>query len=247
MFYGMTQEQAQRFDGALRTIKEIYPRLFAADMLIALAKNMGFLQDPAFARAMGAEPRNEQEKSLVWRLHVLCWCAENALRLPGDFVECGVYKGFSTSVVARYLDFGKRDKHWYLYDTFNGIPPDDLNAGQPDVESYRDPGLYESVVQRFASYPNISVIRGRVPEVLIKDAPERIAFIHLDMNSARAEIGALETLYARIVPGGFLVFDDYGWFAYRDQKAAEDRFFADKGMKVLELPTGQGLVIRPPG
>ena len=247
MFYLSNPNDSGKVQQALAVLTSIFRRFFAGDMLITFDRNLGFLQDRAFAAAFDAEAHSEQEKSLIWRLHVLCWCAHNALRLPGDFVECGVFKGFSTGVVAKTLDFGRCDKHWYLYDTFDGIPAEDLNAGHPDVESYHEPALYESVVQRFASYRNISVIRGRVPEVLATRAPERIAFIHIDMNSARAEVGALEVLYPRIVPGGFLVFDDYGWLAYKAQKDAEDRFFADRGVKVLELPTGQGLVIKPPG
>jgi hypothetical protein len=40
-----------------------------------------------------------------------------------------------------------------------------------------------------------------------------------------------------------VLLDDYGWYAYRAQKRAEDAFFAAQGYKVLELPTGQGLVV----
>lgn len=244
MFYRMNEPQQARLGDALAAIRAIYDRVFADDMMITLEKNMGFLEDSAFLAALTAEPRNEQEESLVWRLHVLCWCAENALRLQGDFVECGVYRGFSTSVVAKYLDFGTRDRKWYLYDTFSGIPADQLDAGAANPQPFQDPSLHGFVLRRFASYPNIAVIRGRVPEVLAQESPKRIAFMHLDMNSASAEIGALEALYDRVVPGGFVVLDDYGWFWYRSQKLAEDRFFAERGAKVLELPTGQGLVIK---
>jgi hypothetical protein len=66
------------------------------------------------------------------------------------------------------------------------------------------------------------------------------------MNSAAAEMGALEALFDRMVPGGYLVLDDYGWFSYRQQKIAEDPFFRRHGCPVLELPTGQGLVIKAP-
>jgi hypothetical protein len=68
--------------------------------------------------------------------------------------------------------------------------------------------------------------------------------MHLDLNSAAAEVAALERLYDRLVVGGYLVLDDYGWYAYRQQKAEEDPFFRSRGTTVLELPTGQGLVIK---
>jgi len=245
MFYGMNDAQKQEFLQALAAIRQIYPRNFAGDMLIALAKNMGFMDDARFVAAVEAQQPNAQEASLLWRLHVLCWCGRNALRLEGDFVECGVYRGFMTAVTAQYLDFAKHSRRWYLYDTFEGIPAEQLDAGHGNPESYRDPGLHRSVVERFAAYPNIEVHRGRVPEVLADTAPPRIALLHLDMNSSKAEVGALERLYDRLVAGAYVLLDDYGWFYYRDQKIAEDAFFESRGVNVLELPTGQGLVIKP--
>ena len=98
---------------------------------------MGFLEDPEFLKSIEPEARSDQDRSLVWRLHVLCWAAANALKLKGDFVECGVFHGFSTAVAARYLDFGKQARTWYLYDTFAGIPADQLNPGHVSPSSYR--------------------------------------------------------------------------------------------------------------
>ena len=41
-----------------------------------------------------------------------------------------------------------------------------------------------------------------------------------------------------------IVFDDYGWTGYRAQKVAADAFMQERGLAVLELPTGQGLVVK---
>ena len=68
--------------------------------------------------------------------------------------------------------------------------------------------------------------------------------MHIDMNNAAAEIGALDFLWDRMVPGAMLVFDDYGWEAYRTQKLAEDAWLGARGFQVIELPTGQGIVIK---
>lgn len=100
------------------------------------------------------------------------------------------------------------------------------------------------MTQRFADLSNVTVSQGKVPEVLHDVAPEKIAFMHLDLNNADAEIGALEILFDRMVPGAVLILDDYGWLAYRAQKDAEDPWLAQRGYRVLELPTGQGLVIK---
>ena len=53
----------------------------------------------------------------------------------------------------------------------------------------------------------------------------------------------------QLVPAGgtgALDIDDYGWSGYRPQKEAMDRLAADRGAEILTLPTGQGLLLRPP-
>ena len=244
MFYGLTQQSAPAVEAAIATLSAAFARTFAANMLITFDRNQGFLDDPDFMRAFNTIAQSPTEKSLLWRLHVFCWCARNGLRRDGDFVECGVFEGFSVAVAARLLDFAQTQRRWFLYDTFAGIPPDQIGTGHVSPKAYADPNLFGRVEARFEKYPNIEVIQGRVPEVLAEVAPERIAFLHLDMNSAQAEVGALETLYERVVEGGQILLDDYGWLTYRGQKAAEDLFFGRYGVPVLELPTGQGLVVK---
>jgi predicted O-methyltransferase YrrM len=106
------------------------------------------------------------------------------------------------------------------------------------------PDLYEATRRRFADLPNVRVIRGAVPAVLEGRSPERIAFMHIDMNSVAPEIGALEALFGRMSPGAVLVLDDYGYHGYVAQRDAERAWFAARGYDVVELPTGQGMVIR---
>ena len=243
MFYGLPKERVDAFSQAMRTLQESYPIHFAADMLITFDRNMGFYKDPAFMAAFNAATARDQETSLIWRLHVLCSSARTALRREGDFVECGVFRGFSSAVVAQYLDFAKISRTWYLYDTFTGIPDDQLAPGMQNPGVFRAQNLYEECVKRFAPYPNIRVIQGSVPEILKAGAPEKVAFLHLDMNSADAEDGALRFFYDRLAPGAMVVFDDYGWRAYREQKLVADEFMEEVGGQIMELPTGQGLYI----
>ncbi len=139
-------------------------------------------------------------------------------------------------IVCDYLDFTQHPEcHYYLYDLFDHDPSLPHHA-MPEHSKQ----LYARVKQRFAGVPNATVTQGKVPDVLRDVAPEKIAFMHLDLNNAEAEIGALEMLFNRLLPGGVLV----RWAGYRAQKVAEDLWFAARGYKVLELPTGQGLLIK---
>jgi len=203
--------------------------------------------------AFNGAVRTAEEKSRAWRLHTLTWAAENALRLEGDFVECGVFEGFMSQVVVDYLDFAKLPRTFFLYDTFAGFSPRysspadfvaDWNFYDFAQKAYAKPGLAAEVTARFARYPNVRIIEGVVPDSLVGTAPDRIAYLHVDLNSPKAERAALDALYDRVVPGGYIVFDDYGWEQYGPQMEAADGFATSRGAAVLELPTGQGLLIR---
>lgn len=238
-FYG-TNNQNAFIEGIQQAVNQIPPYgIFTGDNIFAYSRNLSFLDDAEFMAAFDKHAETDIEKSTIWRIHVLCWAARNGMRLEGDFMECACYKGTSARIVCDYLDFGKSDKHYYLYDLFEHNAEMD-HHGMPEHGT----DLYGKVKQRFADMQNIHVTRGSVPEILHQVAPEKIAFMHLDINSAAAEIGALEFLFDRIVPGGVIILDDYGWLAYRAQKEAEDPFFAARGYRVLELPTGQGMVIK---
>src|SRR4051812_45249826 len=64
----------------------------------------------------GIDPRFE------WRVHVALWAATMGLRVPGDFVECGVNAGFMSSAVMHHLRWRTIDRRFYLVDTFAGPP-----------------------------------------------------------------------------------------------------------------------------
>jgi O-methyltransferase len=244
MFYGKLDPPNQAFlDQAIERFKGIFSSVFAGDNVILFQRALGFRQDPRFVSALRKNARTRQEASLELRLNTLVWAANHALNVEGDFVECGVWRGFCFGVVTDYLNFAQVPKTLYLYDTFDGIP-EELDSEKHNSPVFSEAGLYERVVARFAPYPNVRVVRGIVPNSFAEAVPERISFLHLDMNSSKSEIAALEVLFDRVTPGGLIVFDDYGWLGYGAQKKAEDLYMAQRGYHILELPSGQGMLLK---
>lgn len=245
VFYGKLRDPANRefMQIAVERFRKIFDSVYANDNVILLSRTLGFRRDKKLMQAFRSNAKTAQEKSLLLRINTLAWAARQALLVEGDFVECGVWHGFCSSVITDYLDFAKLDRTFYLYDTFEGIPAE-LDSEGHDSPLFREEGLYESVVARFAKYPNVRVVKGKVPDTLHVEAPRRIAMMHIDMNSSKAEIAALDVLFERVVSGGIIVFDDYGWMGYRAQQLAEDEWVQARGQHILELPTGQGLLVK---
>lgn len=143
------------------------------------------------------------------------------------------------NVVLRYLD-GLSGRALYLYDVFDPVGAEGEGKRLPEHSAM----LHDTVRARFPPWTNAVVTRGRVPDVLAATAPDRVAFLHIDMNNPLAERGGLEFFRPRLSAGVIVVFDDYGWTGYQDQKAAANHFAMEQGLSVLELPTGQGLLIK---
>jgi len=217
-------------------------------------KNVAFLKDPrfmaAYQRGMTSGHRYPDYVRLEWNVHVCCWAATQAKRLPGDFVECGVSTGIYSLAVCEYIDFNATGKKLWLFDTFAGLPESQMSPAESERNRqhadnervYFD--CWDLVQRNFANYPNAHLIRGLVPETLPQAKVEQVSYLCLDMNIAAPERAAIEYFWPKLVPGAVVIVDDYGWRGYEEQKATMDEFAARMGIEVLALPTGQGLIIK---
>ena len=218
--------------------------------------NHEFMDDPVFRRAYERGVRAAgDDYRWHWRVHIGLWAAACAARLKGDFVECGVNRGFLSSTIMDYLNWDSLGKQFYLLDTFRGL--DERFVSSADrasgaVEKNRkslDSGFYvqgiEEVRANFSRWKNVSLIEGSIPETLPQVRAEKIAYLHLDMNCSAPEIAAIHFFWKRLIPGAFVLLDDYAYYGYLSQKIAMDQFAQEKGMKILSLPTGQGLLMKP--
>jgi O-methyltransferase len=214
---------------------------YMSDNLFAWMRNNSALEDGPFMRAWQSNLMNAADQAVLWRRYILCCAAYHCVQLDGDFVECGVLLGTGVKTVIDFFGKDHFPKQFWAYDTFDSNPVEGHNF---TLEGQR-PGLFEQVQARFAGYDNVRLVRGLLPECLEGNSPERIAYLHLDMNQAEFEIAVLDRLFERMVPGGVLILDDYEWSsAYREQKIKEDVWFEARQYRVFPLPTGQGLVLK---
>ena len=223
------------------------PLSYKQDGLYTL-HNGDFLKDKLFLEAyeLGKKTNSWKGADCQWRAHVVFWAASLAKKLDGDFVECGVNKGGYSRGIIHYIDFEKTNKKFYLLDTFCGLPEEYILPEEREIG--RRPGgyeeCYEEVKQTFKGFHNVEIIRGAIPDILPLVKTERIAYLSIDMNSVIPEIAAAEYLWDKIVKGGVIVLDDYSYSGYLPQKYAFDEFAKKMKVQILQLPTGQGVIIK---
>jgi hypothetical protein len=214
--------------------------------------NHDFLKDPRFVAAYSrAIKAAGVDYKYYWRVHVALWCASHALTLPGDFVECGVWRGVLSTAIMQYHDWNKLNRRFILFDTFRGFDEKQLTdeeISKGNVAHFREhyqQDIYDDVVRNFSEYQNVEIVRGPVPDTLSNTIIDQVCYLSIDMNNAAPEIAAARFFWDRLAPGAPVLLDDYGFVGYEVQKRAWDAFSIEQHAPILALPTGQGLLLKP--
>ena len=215
------------------------------------SNNCDFIQEPHFARAYkaAADTKPWEGFTLQWRTYIVCWFADHVKNLVGDFVECGVNTGAYSRAVIEYIDFNRTGKKFYLLDTFEGLDEDLVSEEEKKLgidkylHSYRKRDYYSEVQITFNDF-NVKIIKGTVPGTLEECDSEKICYLSIDMNCVEPEIAAAHFFWEKLVPGGVMILDDYGFAPHILQKRAFDIFAKEKNIEILNLPTGQGIIIK---
>jgi O-methyltransferase len=221
---------------------------YFADGLLAV-HNSDFRRDPKFQQAyrLGKGTGSWGRQNVEWRAYVACWAASSVRDRDGDFVECGVNLGGLSMTVMHYIDFPLLKRRFWLLDTYEGLVASLISEQERKLGILPGgyPACYDRVVNTFRGIPGVEIIKGIVPDTLERVTSDKIGYLSIDMNNAAPEIAAAEHFWERMISGGVMVLDDYGWAKQINQKIAFDRFAEARGVKVLALPTGQGLIFKP--
>jgi macrocin-O-methyltransferase TylF-like protien len=244
--------------GLYALVRTIAPVAYAQDGLISVHSH-AFMQDPAFIEAYARGVRaigGTDTYQWHWRIHIGLWAARVASRLEGDFVECGVNKGFLSSAIMQLLDWNSLDRDFYLLDTFEGVVERSVSVTERNAGALRRNadnlrrGFYvrgvDGVRANFAQWPRARIVQGPIPDTLDQVTARQIAYLHIDMNCAPPEVAAVTHFWERLAVGAPVLLDDYAYLGYTPQRLAMDDFARSRGATVCSLPTGQGLMMKPP-
>lgn len=138
------------------------------------------------------------------RCHVLFTLATQVRNLPGAAAEVGVYRGGT----AKLLALAMPDKPLYLFDTFQGLPKTSAIDKHFETE-FNDVSLI--AVHDFLEEHHNAVLRpGFFPKSAEDLSGTKFSFAHFDGDLYQSAKDFIAFFYPRLVPGGTLVFDDYG-------------------------------------
>ena len=157
--------------------------------------------------------------------------------IPGDLAETGVWRGGSVIFMRGYLEaYGMPDRKVWAADSFEGLPPSThpLDAGR-DYSKAEVPILavsLDDVKDLFARYglldDRVVFLKGWFRDTLPAAPIGRLALLRLDGDLYESTRDAIEPLYDKVVPGGFIIIDDYGDFA--QCRKAVDEFRERRGI-----------------
>ncbi|MFS8907272.1 TylF/MycF/NovP-related O-methyltransferase [Synechococcus sp. OH2] len=167
----------------------------------------------------------------LWNLYTLAKrvCQED---IPGNFVECGVYKGGSSALLAWVIkNYSRRPRKVYAFDTFSGMPqPTEVDRDYRGVfandTSYGAGALgapisenLEVISKELGVWDLIVPVQGLFADTLpaYRDQVGEIAFLHADADWYQSTMDIFQNLYEQVNSQGFIQIDDYGhWQGCRE-------------------------------
>lgn len=172
-------------------------------------------------------------------------------KIPGDIVECGVWRGGMMQLTALTLKhLGDESRKLYLYDTYDGMPEPEqrdlsVDGGSAHAawqqhksqgEKWGFGGQLEEVRERILAtgYPEQQCVfvKGMVENTIPDHSPASdIAILRLDTDLYSSTRHELEQLYPKLSQGGVLIVDDYGYF--QGAREATDEYFSKHNSRIL--------------
>jgi len=182
-------------------------------------------------------------------INAVVYVCEN--EIPGDFVECGVWKGGSSAAIARTLvHLGVTDRKLWMYDTFDGMSqPTESDVdllGQTAGQLLEQQNIAESTsvwcrspldevkaTMNATGYSvdQIQFVPGRVEDTLPQQSPNQVALLRLDTDWYESTKCELEILFPNMSAGAVLIVDDYGH--WQGCRKAVDEYFAAHNVSML--------------
>lgn len=174
-----------------------------------------------------------------------------AVNIPGEIVECGVFKGTSLMRFAlmRQIMGGQNSAKIFGFDVFSNKYPKtkykedniqrDYWINTAGAKSISDKQLKKLFIKK--GIKNFSLIPGDVtktiPKFIKRNPGFKISLLNIDIDFVEPTLITLEYFYDRVSKGGIILFDNYagkgnsGEYLFGDTKGIDD-FFKNKSISI---------------
>jgi len=168
------------------------------------------------------------------------------VELPGDVVECGVFKGSS---LIRFLTFREILENYntrkiYGFDVFGKFPKSKNQADKSFLKGWEKNAGDGIAVKELndilndKKFSNFELIKGDVkktiPKLLRQHSSFKISLLHLDMDIYEPTKFSLNKLFPYVVKGGIILIDDYNT-VYGATKAIDEFLSLNKNLEIKKL------------
>lgn len=188
------------------------------------------------------------------RIHGMFEAINNVATVPGDIVECGVGYGSSLSSLVYAVSHHRLDKTVYGFDSFSGFPKAQPQDNGPRAKQNvaplgwdgASPSLIREIFINDSASNGFSLLKdhdvkvvlvpGFFEETLAENLPEKISFLHIDVDLYESTRLVLEIALPRVSPGGIVIFDEYMDERWPGATRAIDEFIEISNLSIEYFP-----------
>ena len=175
----------------------------------------------------------------------LCAREIRSKEIPGAVAELGVFRGDYAKLINRAFP----DRKLYLFDSFEGFHPDDVNVDEKignkrEMDEFADTS--EDVVLKKMKHPENCIIKkGFFPDSY-QDVEDKFVFVSIDFDLYKPIYDGLCIVWDNMEKGGYIFIHDFNNPAYPGSKKAVLQFCEEKGAPYVPLSDtcGSAIVIK---
>lgn len=173
---------------------------------------------------------------------------DHALNQPGDVIECGIFKGVTSVLLAKLMELRQSDKKLFLCDSFQGLPEPDRKF---DASMHFQKGGWaarrqevEQLLARYNVLQRCTILEGWFSDTLPKISDEqKFCFAYIDADLYSSTVDCLHYIWPHMCQHGVLVFDDYH-HPSGGVRSAVDEWLVETREVMHVGPASQGFVIK---
>ncbi|MBE7436828.1 MAG: class I SAM-dependent methyltransferase [Spirochaetales bacterium] len=193
------------------------------------------------------ESRLPLKKFDLYDFEMIIQALEITRKLPGDYLEIGVYQGRSARVALSYMRAAGIQRKSYFLDTFSGFDyPEAREAADSYWAGRHGDGGLTSVSNQLSSFQHFELVQSNIIRDALPAAVSAIALANIDVDLYDATRAALSKVSERLVPGGIMIVEDAGHTPLLGGAflATEEFLEENADFYPVQLPSGQCYLIR---